>query len=54
MKDELKAIVRDIELARMQCNCDLDNWQPEKDTDHSWVCRIHKAAKAELQRRRTQ
>lgn len=30
----------------MQCNCDLDNWQPEPDTGHSWVCRIHKAAKA--------
>lgn len=28
----------------MQCNCDLDNWQPEKTTGHTWVCRIHKAA----------
>ena len=28
----------------MQCNCDLDNWQPEKSTGHSWVCRIHKEA----------
>lgn len=28
----------------MQCNCDLDNWQPESNTGHSWVCRIHKAA----------
>ena len=28
----------------MQCNCDLDNWQPEPSTGHSWVCRIHKAA----------
>jgi hypothetical protein len=28
----------------MQCNCDLDNWQPEPATDHSCVCRIHKAA----------
>jgi len=28
----------------MQCNCDLDNWQPERSTGHSWVCRIHKAA----------
>ena len=33
------------ELAKeMQCNCNLDSWQPEPDTDHSWVCRIHKAA----------
>lgn len=30
----------------MQCNCDLDNWQPERDTGHSHVCRIHKMAKA--------
>ncbi len=28
----------------MQCNCDLDKWQPEMSTGHSWVCRIHKAA----------
>jgi hypothetical protein len=33
------------ELSRtMQCNCDLDNWQPEPSTGHSRVCRIHKAA----------
>lgn len=32
-------------LAReMQCNCDLDNWEPERSTGHSWVCRIHRAA----------
>jgi len=39
--------LRDIvtELSRqMRCNCDLDNWQPEKSTGHSHVCRIHKAA----------
>lgn len=29
----------------LQCNCDLDNWEPEPDTGHSWVCRIHKAIK---------
>jgi hypothetical protein len=28
----------------MQCNCDLDNWEPERTTGHSHVCRIHKAA----------
>lgn len=28
----------------MQCNCDLDNWEPERSTGHSHVCRIHKAA----------
>jgi hypothetical protein len=28
----------------MRCNCDLDNWEPEKTTGHSWVCRIHIAA----------
>lgn len=36
-------------LARtMQCNCDLDKWEPERDTGHSHVCRIHRAAKAEI------
>lgn len=28
----------------MHCNCDLDNWEPEPSTGHSWVCRIHKEA----------
>lgn len=33
------------ELAKtMQCNCDLDNWEPEQSTGHSRVCRIHKKA----------
>lgn len=33
------------ELAKsMGCNCDLDNWEPDRRTGHSWVCRIHKAA----------
>lgn len=27
----------------MQCRCDLDNWQPDPRTGHSWVCPIHKA-----------
>ncbi len=30
---------------KMRCNCDLDNWEPEKDTGHSWVCRIHRRVK---------
>lgn len=36
----------------MACNCDLDNWEPERSTGHSWVCRIHKAVKAKLERER--
>lgn len=28
----------------MKCTCDLDNSEPEKSTDHSWVCQIHRAA----------
>lgn len=32
---------------KMQCTCDLDNWEPEAPTGHSWVCRIHKAIVAE-------
>ncbi len=40
----LKECVNEIaETAR--CNCDLDNWEPERDTGHSYVCRIHKMAK---------
>lgn len=30
----------------MQCTCDLDNWEPERSTGHSWVCCIHKKAEA--------
>lgn len=43
----LKDIVKEKE-STMQCCCDLDKWEPEKDTGHSWVCRIHKAAKEEF------
>jgi hypothetical protein len=32
------------EVERMRCNCDLDNWEPERQTGHSHVCRIHIAA----------
>lgn len=40
----LKDHVADLEAEGMQCNCDLDNWQPETDTGHSRVCRIRSAA----------
>ena len=33
-----------LESTRMGCNCNLDDWEPEKSTGHSWVCRIHKGA----------
>ena len=39
----MKSIVEKLEK-EMQCNCDLDNWEPTKSTGHSWVCRIHKQA----------
>ena len=33
-----------LELAKtMPCCCDLDRWEPEWRTGHSWVCPIHKA-----------
>jgi len=41
----LLGIVAELEKA-MGCNCDLDNWEPERDTGHAWVCRIHKTAKS--------
>ena len=28
----------------MQCNCDLDKWQPDLRTGHTFVCRIHQTA----------
>lgn len=47
----LKEHVADIEAERTQCNCDLDKWEPTRETGHSFVCRIHKVA---LMRRRDQ
>ena len=41
-------IVAELKAQGMRCNCDLDNWEPQRDTGHSWVCRIHKAAKARM------
>jgi hypothetical protein len=26
------------------CDCDLDSWEPDKRTGHSWRCRIHRLA----------
>lgn len=39
-----KQIAQHLRAKGMACNCDLDNWEPEDSTGHSWVCRIHKAA----------
>ena len=38
--------------AKMQCNCDLDNWEPERITGHSHVCRIHRYAMSKYRRSR--
>ena len=39
-----REIASQLKADKMPCNCDLDNWQPDKRTGHSWVCRIHKEA----------
>ncbi len=38
----LLAIANELEN-NMKCNCDLDNWEPESSTGHSWVCRPHRS-----------
>jgi hypothetical protein len=38
----------------LRCNCNLDKWEPGRDTGHSWVCRIHKAAKEEYRKQAMQ
>jgi len=43
MNDKLKAVVKELEQ-KMPCQCDLDKWQPDPRTGHSWVCPIHKQA----------
>ena len=45
-KRDLREIVKQLYAEGMGCNCDLDNWEPERSTGHSWVCRIHKRAMA--------
>ena len=47
-KQTLREIAKEI-AKTMRCNCDLDNWQPDTRTGHSWVCRIHRAAMAEAE-----
>ena len=43
-KKTVREIVAELKAGGMQCNCDLDNWEPERSTGHSWVCRIHRVA----------
>ena len=50
-RQQLRAAAARLKEGGMRCNCDLDNWQPENTTGHSWVCRIHKAAWAEVYKR---
>ena len=42
-KERLAEIIKDLE-GKIQCNCDLDTWEPEKTTGHTHVCLIHKLA----------
>ncbi len=39
-----RKIAAQLYAGGMRCNCDLDNWQPERSTGHTSVCRIHKSA----------
>lgn len=41
-REQNRARAKALRDEGMRCNCDLDNWQPEPLTGHSWVCRIHK------------
>lgn len=47
--EKMKPILKELNKILL-CNCDLDRWEPEKDTGHSRVCRIHKAAKIRFNR----
>lgn len=46
MSESIKEIVKRLEKT-LGCNCDLDNWQRERLTGHSCVCRIHMKAVSE-------
>jgi len=44
MNKTLLEIAKGLKKEGVQCNCDLDNWEP-LDTGHTSVCQIHKVAK---------
>jgi hypothetical protein len=44
MPNKLKEIVKELKK-KVRCNCDLDAWEPERDTGHTLECRIHMIAK---------
>ncbi|KKN05661.1 hypothetical protein LCGC14_1084940 [marine sediment metagenome] len=41
-------IIRKLER-KLQCNCDLDKWEPHPVTGHTLGCCIHDAAAEHLQ-----
>ena len=41
-----------VKEGKVICCCDLDNWQPEVSSGHSWVCEIHKQAVSRFRRER--
>jgi hypothetical protein len=43
---DMRKIIATLKEAGLRCNCDLDNWEPERDTGHSCVCRIDQRARA--------
>ena len=48
----LRELVDQVKADGQRCFCDLDNWEPEPDTGHSWVCPIDKRARALLKKQR--
>lgn len=51
MKKTLKEIVVGLEGNRL-CNCDLDKWEPEKETGHTLECRIYLLAVEEFRKQK--
>ena len=41
----LRKTANALERRGLICNCDLKNWEPERDTSHDQNCRIHKWVK---------
>lgn len=48
---DMQAIISEI-AKTTQCTCDLDRWEPERSTGHSWVCNIHKLAISTAERKK--
>jgi hypothetical protein len=45
--DDPRKCPMDTSQNQPPCKCDLDRWEPEKDTGHTWICPVNAFIKAQ-------